>query len=100
MKIRSICFLVLMVLGFTLILPAGATNPCNCGDSNGDGPVDIADIVHLINYQWRSGPAPLCPVDVDCSQNVDVVDIIYLVLWLFHQGPYPCDPDGDTTPNC
>ena len=100
MKTRSLCFVILMVLALTLFFPMRATYSCTCGDSNGDGGVDIADIVHLINYQLRSGPPPVCPVDVDCSQNNDMIDIVYLVLYLFQGGNPPCDPDGNGTPNC
>jgi hypothetical protein len=28
------------------------------GDANGDEIVDVGDVVHLINYLYKSGPAP------------------------------------------
>jgi len=99
-KTRSICFIILMVLGLTLFFPMRPTCSCTCGDSNGDGEFNIADIVHLINYQLRSGAPPVCPVDVDCNQNVGMVDIVYMILYLFQGGHPPCDPDGNGFPDC
>ncbi len=34
-----------------------------CGDVDGDGQrADISDLVHLVNYMFQSGPAPVaCP---------------------------------------
>jgi len=29
------------------------------GDNNGDGVVDVGDVVYLINYLFRGGPPPL-----------------------------------------
>ncbi len=31
------------------------------GDADGIPPVNILDIVYLINYKYKSGPEPLCP---------------------------------------
>ncbi len=34
------------------------TPPCCSGDSNGDGTIDIADAVHILQYLFANGPEP------------------------------------------
>ncbi len=66
----------------------------NClptGDCNGDDVVDVGDIVFLVSYLYRAGPAP-DPValgDVNCDEIVDVGDVVYLVSYLYRGGPPP-----------
>jgi hypothetical protein len=62
------------------------------GDLTGDGQVDIGDVVYLINYLYRSGPAPNPPDigDVNCDGTTDLGDVVYLVSYLYHGGPPPC----------
>ena len=61
------------------------------GDASGDGVVDIGDVVYLINYLFKSGPAPypLIAGDANCDGVVDVGDVIYLINYLFKGGPVP-----------
>lgn len=61
------------------------------GDVNGDGVIDIADIVYLLNYLFFGGPepAPLWVGDADCDGLVDIDDIVYLLNYLFISGPSP-----------
>jgi hypothetical protein len=62
-----------------------------CGDCNGDGIVDIGDVVYLINYLYKSGSAP-DPVeagDVNSDQTVDLGDVVHLINYLFKGGPSP-----------
>jgi hypothetical protein len=62
-----------------------------CGDPNYDGETNLADVVHLINYVLKSGPAP-CVVksgDVNCDDATDIVDITYFINYLFRDGPAP-----------
>ncbi|MFH1336743.1 MAG: hypothetical protein ABII96_09525, partial [Candidatus Zixiibacteriota bacterium] len=33
--------------------------PIKCGDVNNDGVVDVGDVVYMINYLYRGGPAPV-----------------------------------------
>jgi parallel beta-helix repeat protein len=63
------------------------------GDANGDGVVDPADVVYLINYLFRNGPVPnpLMVGDVNCDGEVGPGDIVYLINYLFRGGPPPCD---------
>jgi hypothetical protein len=62
------------------------------GDANGDGIVEIADVVYLINYLFISGPAPkpLAAGDVNCDGIINASDVVYLINYLFIGGPPPC----------
>jgi hypothetical protein len=64
------------------------------GDVNISGAITSADIIYLVSYAFKSGPAPL-PVpeagDVNCDGQVNSADIIYLVNFVFKSGPSPCD---------
>jgi C1A family cysteine protease len=69
------------------------------GDVNDDGEINIADIIYLINYLYRSGPAPECePMtacgDVTSDDVVDVADIIYLINYLYRGGQPPGNLTG------
>jgi hypothetical protein len=73
-----------------------------CGDVNHSGTVEAGDVVFLISYLFRGGPAP-CPLlqgDVNCTGTVDAGDVVYLISYLFRGGPPPCDPDNDGIPDC
>jgi hypothetical protein len=61
------------------------------GDASGDGIVNVADIVYLVNYLYRSGVEPNPPEagDATCDDVVDVADIVYLVNYLYRGGPEP-----------
>ena len=65
--------------------------PPLAGDVNGDGLVDLGDVVFLINYLYKQGPPPQ-PIEVgdvngDCV--VDLGDVVYLINYLFKNGPAP-----------
>ncbi len=63
------------------------------GDSNGDLKIDVADVVFLINYLYKSGgsPNPLEAGDASCDGNVDVSDVVFLINYLYRAGdPPPC----------
>jgi hypothetical protein len=64
------------------------------GDANGDGVIDIADVVYLINYLFIDGPAPepLEAGNANCDEVVDIADVVYLINYLFIGGPPPCEP--------
>ncbi len=64
------------------------------GDANHDGVVDIGDVVYLISYVYRGGPAPI-PYeagDTNCDGMVDLGDIVYLINYLYREGPPPGCP--------
>jgi hypothetical protein len=56
-----------------------------------DGIVDVGDVVFLINYLYKNGPAPQLSLvsDVNCDGIVDVGDVVYLINYLFKAGPPP-----------
>jgi hypothetical protein len=64
------------------------------GDANGDGSIDITDVIYLNNYLFGGGPPPkpLEAGDVNCDGVVDSGDVTYLLNYLFISGPRPCDP--------
>jgi hypothetical protein len=89
-----------------------ATNPCGTGDwsqsevyvqlcpiaitgdVNVSGVITSADIITLVNYVFKGGPAPLpCPAsgDVNCNGTVTSADVITEVNYVFKSGPPPCD---------
>jgi hypothetical protein len=61
------------------------------GDVNGDGLIDIGDMVYLLNYLYKRGPAayPPASADANCDEAVNVGDVIYLINYLFRGGPLP-----------
>ena len=62
------------------------------GDANSDGNTNVADVVYLINYIFKSGPAPanMKKADVNCDTHVNVADVVYLINFIFKSGPQPC----------
>jgi hypothetical protein len=63
------------------------------GDVNDNtaGP-DIADLVYLVNYMFKQGPAPPCMDTSDINGNQagpDIADLVYLVNYMFKQGAAP-----------
>lgn len=68
---------------------------CNIkADINHDGSEpNIADLVHLVNYMFSSGPPPPCmeeaDINGDSSIGPDITDLVYLVNYMFNSGPPP-----------
>ena len=75
----------------------GLGNECDiyvCGDANIDGAANVADAVYLINYVFKSGPAP-SPYnagDANCDGTANVGDVVYLISYIFRSGSPPCCP--------
>jgi len=62
------------------------------GDVNGDGRMNISDLVYLINYLFVLGspaPAPLWAGDVNCDKIVNISDVVFLINYLFIPGSPP-----------
>jgi len=62
-----------------------------CGDANVDKKVSVSDVVYLINYLFKGGPAPI-PIqaaDANGDGQVTVSDVVYLINYLFKGGPLP-----------
>jgi hypothetical protein len=76
--------------------------PYICGDTDGNGSINVSDIVLTINAVFGDGspPNPLDSGDVDCNGTFNVSDIVFLINFVFGDGDEPCDPDGDGEPDC
>jgi len=61
------------------------------GDANGDGDVNMADVVYLVNYLFIDGPPPnpMAAGDANGDGKIDMADIIYIVNYLYLGGPPP-----------
>jgi hypothetical protein len=61
------------------------------GDANGDGVINIADVIYMINYLYRSGPYPSSfeAGDANCDGDHGIVDIILLINYLYKGGRPP-----------
>ncbi|MCP4567198.1 MAG: hypothetical protein GY841_06435 [FCB group bacterium] len=77
------------------VLGPVSTSCCTMpGDANNDGSVNVGDAVYMINYVFKSGPAPDCltegDANGDCTLNVG--DAVYLINYVFKGGDPPiCD---------
>ena len=62
------------------------------GDVTGDELINVSDVVFLVNYLYKEGPAPspLLLGDVNCDDDINVGDVIYLVNYLYQAGTEPC----------
>jgi len=65
-----------------------------CGDANGDGQIGVGDIVYLINYVFRDGPAPnpYCSGDANGDADANAADAVFLVSYVFRDGNPPVEP--------
>jgi hypothetical protein len=63
-----------------------------CGDANADETVNIGDVVYLIGYLYKNGPAPNPAVAGDVNRDgiVNLGDVVYLISYLYKNGPPPC----------
>jgi len=61
------------------------------GDANGDGVVNVADVVYLVNFLYRNGdpPDPMEAGDASCDGIVDIADVVFLVNYLYRGGDPP-----------
>ena len=62
-----------------------------CGDANSDGSIDILDVVFLINYKYKTGPAPspLYLSDVNSDGDINILDTVYIINYKYKSGPEP-----------
>jgi hypothetical protein len=79
----------------------------NPGDANNDGIMNVGDVVYLLNYLYKGGPAPSPAangdVNGDCAVNID--DVIYFTCLLQEKRTYPVactctDPEMGESRNC
>ena len=62
-----------------------------CGDVDNDGTINILDIVYLIEYKYKNGPAPQYPesAEVNGDGSINILDIVYLIEFKYKGGPPP-----------
>jgi len=72
------------------------------GDSNASGRVDLADIIFILSYLFRSGETPPCldAANVNGDIAIDISDAIYMLNYIFNHAapPKPPFPDCGTIP--
>ncbi len=61
------------------------------GDTNGDGRITLSDVIFLISYLYRDGPAPdpLEAGDANSDGQIELGDVLYIINYLFRGGPPP-----------
>ncbi len=65
--------------------------PPQCGDTNANGFVSVADLVAIINYIFDGGAvASPTAADTDCSGAISIADAVLLINYIFGGGPAPC----------
>jgi hypothetical protein len=64
-----------------------------CGDADGSGEVNLADIVYSVNWMFVCGPAPVDENagDYNCDGRPNIADAVYLINYIFRGGPQPCE---------
>ncbi len=62
-----------------------------CADINNDDNINLMDVIFLMIYLYRHGPAPgqLANCDVNSDGIVNLMDGTYLVSYLYKGGPFP-----------
>ena len=59
------------------------------------GPIDVSDLVYLVDYLLKGGPTPWCESEgnadavINNGLAIDIADLTYLVDYLFKGGPAP-----------
>jgi hypothetical protein len=63
------------------------------GDANCDGEVNVGDVVYIINYVFRGGPAPVPYMagNANGDAEVNIGDAVYLINYIFNGGPPPVE---------
>lgn len=64
---------------------------CLCGDADLTGAVNILDVVYIINFKYKGGPAPgfLSCSDVNSDGGINILDVVYLINFKYKGGPDP-----------
>jgi len=61
--------------------------------SGGTTPIDISDLVYLVDFMFSGGPEPPCSDEGDVDGSgvapIDISDLVYLVDYMFNSGPAP-----------
>lgn len=64
------------------------------GDVDGDGTINVSDVVYLLGYVFNGSPVPnpISTGDTDCNAQINVSDVVFLVNFVFGSGPAPNCP--------
>jgi hypothetical protein len=59
------------------------------GDANGDGAIDIGDIVFLVNFIFKHGPAPdpMESGETNCDDYLDIGDVVNIIYYVYQTWP-------------
>jgi len=63
------------------------------GDVNNSGQIDIVDVVYLLNFIFKEGPAPFPEKsgDLNCDGTMSISDVIFILKYAFYMtSPSPC----------
>jgi len=62
-----------------------------CGDVNDQPGISILDVVFLINYKYKEGPAPdpLIAGEINGIPPINILDVVYLINSIYKEGPDP-----------
>jgi hypothetical protein len=65
--------------------------------------INILDIIYIINYKYKEGPAPtpyeICNGDANCDCTVNILDIVFLINYKYN-GIGELQTDEDWIANC
>ncbi len=66
-----------------------------CGDVDNSDHIDILDVIYIINFKYKEGPAPdyFESADVNSDGGINILDAIYLINFKYKGGPDPICPD-------
>jgi hypothetical protein len=81
-------------ISYTPDLAPGKVKVFVCGDANGSGVTNIADVTFIINFLYKGGPPPVpsASADLNKSGNINIQDVTYLINYLYKSGPAPNCP--------
>ncbi len=84
--------MLLTLLTPMLIFASGAYAQ-TCADANGDGSVDISDVVYMMAEHVGGQPIPAGKGDIDYRQGYNAGDMRFFIDYIFAGGPAPgCPP--------
>ncbi|MCP4704242.1 MAG: PKD domain-containing protein [candidate division Zixibacteria bacterium] len=69
----------------------GNVKICYSGEVDGKEGVNVLDVVLLINYKYKGGPAPspLEAGEINGIPPINILDIVYLINFIYKDGPAP-----------
>ncbi len=87
---RNFIFRLASLLVLLALVPATSIAG-ECGDLYVDSHINILDVVHLINYIYKSGPAidPVESGDVNGDTSLNILDVVFLINYIYKGGPAP-----------